>query len=196
LIAEQGVSPGARVLDYGCADQPYRSCFPATAEYVGADLPGNPVAALEIGPDAGLPVDDESFDLVLSTQVLEHVENPSHYLAESSRVLRSGGRLVLSTHGMMFFHPDPVDLWRWTCQGLRRAVGDAGLEVMHFEGIMGLAATGLQFVQDALLVRMPARAHAPFAYVMQALVALADRFESQERRNLNALVFAVVATKP
>ncbi len=82
--------------------------------------------------------------MVLSTQVLEHVDRPGLYLAECHRVLRPGGRMLLSTHGIMVFHPDPVDYWRWTCDGLQRAVRDAGFEIVRFEGIVGLAATGIQ----------------------------------------------------
>jgi SAM-dependent methyltransferase len=187
---------GGRVLDYGCADVPYRRLFPPDAEYVTADLPGNPEASVEINADGSVPCEDESFDVVLSTQVLEHVGDPALYLSECHRVLRPGGRLLLSTHGMMLYHPDPVDYWRWTCAGLRRVVEDAGLEIVRFEGIMGLGATGLQFTQDAMLGGIPRLLRPALCLFMQALVALADRLESRESRDLNALVFALVAVKP
>src|SRR5215208_1728442 len=61
----------ARVLDYGCADRPYRRLFPADADYVAADLPGNPEATVSIAPDGTVPVEDRSCDVVVSTQVLE-----------------------------------------------------------------------------------------------------------------------------
>jgi hypothetical protein len=40
------VPPGGRVLDYGCADVPYRYFFGADVDFVAADLPGNPAATL------------------------------------------------------------------------------------------------------------------------------------------------------
>ena len=40
--------------------------------------------------------------------------------ASSRRVTRPGGRVLLSTHGAMVYHPNPVDLWRWTRAGLER----------------------------------------------------------------------------
>lgn len=196
LARDLHVGPDARVLDYGCADQPYRRFFPPTIDYVGADLPGNPQADVALRPDGSVPVDDASVDAVLSTQVLEHVEDPGLYLAECARVLRPGGRLLLSTHGIMVYHPDPVDLWRWTGEGLQRAVRDAGLEVERVEGIMGLGATGLQLVQDAYYWRLPAPLRPAFAFVVQLLARLADRLETREARRLNALVFALVARKP
>lgn len=187
---------GTRILDYGCADQPYRRFFGPGVEYLGADLPGNPDAALEIAPDGTVPLADGSVDAVLSTQVLEHVTDPALYLAECARVLRPGGRMLLSTHGLMVYHPDPVDYWRWTCAGLQREVEGAGLRVVRFEGIMGLTATGLQFIQDAWYWRVPGPLHHLVALVLQSLIKLAEHFERRESRDMNALVFAMVAEKP
>jgi SAM-dependent methyltransferase len=196
LSRELNCPADGRVLDYGCADLPYRGFFPESVEYLAADLQGNPDATLLLGPDGTVPVGDGSVDVVLSTQVLEHVADPSLYLSECRRVLRPGGRMLLSTHGFMVYHPDPVDLWRWTCAGLREAVERAGLTVVRFEGIMGLPASGLQFFQDGFLYRLPERLRRPFAYVMQRAIAFVDRHEPADSRDLNALVFALVAEKP
>ena len=196
MVTSLSMGPRPRVLDYGCADIPYRHLFPSHADYVAADLPGNPRADLEIAPDGRAPVPDGSVDVVLSTQVLEHVADPALYLSECFRVLRPGGQLLLSTHGIMVYHPDPEDYWRWTCAGLQRAVADAGLEVERFEGIMGLGATGLQLFQDSLYWRLPRPLDAVLALVLQTAVRLVERFEGPEARRQNALVFALVARRP
>jgi SAM-dependent methyltransferase len=185
-----------RVLDYGCADMPYRRFFPPSVQYLAADLPGNLEATIMIDADGTVPVDDVSVDAVLSTQVLEHVADPALYLRECARVLRPGGRLLLSTHGFMVYHPDPVDFWRWTSAGLREEVSRAGLDVVRFEGIMGLSATGLQLFQDAIMYRVSARLHPAIAFVTQSLIALVDRGEPASTRDTNALVFGLVAEKP
>ena len=195
LIPALRTAPGTTVLDFGCADMPYRSRFDADVVYIGADLPGNPDATLDIAPDGTVPIDDVSIDAVISTQVLEHVGDPATYLAECERVLRPGGRVLLTTHGLMVYHPDPVDYWRWTCAGLRRQIEAAGFTIVHFEGIMGLTATGLQLVQDAWYWRIGPLRHL-FALVVQSLIRLAERCEPAGSRDLNALVFAVVAEKP
>jgi SAM-dependent methyltransferase len=195
LAAQLRLAPGARILDYGCADVPYRRFFARDVEYLAADLPGNPDATLTIADDGTVPVADASVDAVLSTQVLEHVADPALYLAECARVLRPGGRLLLSTHGLMVYHPDPVDYWRWTCDGLRRAVREAGLEVVAFEGIMGITATGLQLVQDGWYWRLPRPLRPLLALVLQTLIRIADRLEPAGSRELNAMVFALVAER-
>lgn len=196
LARDLHTPPGATVVDFGCAELPYRHFFSPDVRYLGADLPGNAHASVEITSAGTLPLRDASADVVLSTQVLEHVADPALYLAEAHRVLRPGGRMLLSTHGMMVYHPDPVDFWRWTCAGLRRAVTGAGFRVVRFEGVMGLAATGIQLVQDAALSRVPRRLRPGFALATQSLVRGADRIQGDESRRLNALVFALVAERP
>lgn len=186
---------GARVLDYGCADMPYRSLFPMNFEYLGADLPGNPHATIEIDCDGCLSIADSSVDVVLSSQVLEHVEAPSRYLEECWRVLRPGGTLLLSTHGLMTYHRDPVDYWRWTGEGLKKIVADHGFQIREFQGVMGLAATGLQFFQDATLAGLPKILWRPYCLILQLAISLFDRMHSERSKQLNALVYIVRAEK-
>lgn len=190
------LAAGARVLDYGCATQPYRHLFDSGVDYVGADLRGNPVAQVELREDGSVPLPDSSFDVILSTQVLEHVIDPASYLSECHRLLKPGGSLVLSTHGIMYYHPDPEDYWRWTPAGLEKVVEEAGLEVADIRGVMGLAAAALQLLQAATLGHLPAKLRRPCTLVFQRLIAMSDRRYSETTRVRNALVLAVRATKP
>ncbi len=196
LSRDLRVPPRGRILDYGCADVPYRDFFGSDADFVAADLAGNPQATLLLNSDGTVPAPSDSFDAVMSTQVLEHVIDPDRYLAECYRVLRPGGRLLLSTHGIFVYHPDPVDLWRWTSAGLRFAVERAGFEVVRFEGIIGLLATGIQLVQDAVYWRLPTPLRPVLALCLQTLVRVADRLEGPASREMNAQVFGLVASKP
>ena len=109
-----------RLLDVGCGEMPYRPLFePHAGEIVGMDTWDNPRAALH-GAIEAIPAPDASFDVVLCAQVLEHVDDPARGIRELHRVTRPGGRVLLSTHGTMVYHPNPVDLWRWTGAGLER----------------------------------------------------------------------------
>jgi SAM-dependent methyltransferase len=62
-----------------------------------------------------LPFAEESFDVVVSDQVLEHVEgNPQQAVDETRRVLKPGGVSLHTTCFMYPGHPDPKDFWRFT----------------------------------------------------------------------------------
>jgi len=196
LSRDLNVGDGSRVLDYGAAESPYRDFFPRAATYVAADLPGNPRADLTLAADGTLPAPDGSFDTILSTQVLEHVPDPARYLSEAHRLLRPGGRILVSTHGVFIYHPDPEDYWRWTAAGLEQQLTNAGFRVVRVEGMLGLLPMGLQLVQDAIYWHLPRLLRAPFALLMQGLIALADRLHGDESRRYNAQVYGVVAEKP
>jgi SAM-dependent methyltransferase len=108
-----------RVLDVGSGIKPYYPFFAAHAsEFVGVDL-ANPDADLQ-APAEAMPVEDGSYELVLCNQVLEHVDDPDAVVRELHRVTAPGGRVLASTHGVMVYHPNPDDLWRWTHTGLER----------------------------------------------------------------------------
>ena len=123
------------VVDYGCGTKPYRSLFTSAARFIGADLTAKEPEDVALRADFGLPLADGSVDAVLSTQVLEHVPDVEVYLAECRRVLRPGGKLLLSTHGTWVHHPagEVGDFWRWTHSGLARDVERAGFRVLALE---------------------------------------------------------------
>src|SRR5690348_2127 len=100
--------PCESFLDAGCGDGRYlRALDAALPERVaGVDISERiletahtaiPRAELRQGNLEALPFDDDAFELVLCTQVLEHVLDAAAGVAELARVLRSGGRLVIST---------------------------------------------------------------------------------------------------
>lgn len=115
-----------RVLDVGCGTKPYEPLFSAyAASYVGIDSIENPRADLR-GSIEALPVADESIDVVLCIQVLEHTEDPMRAVSELRRVTARGGRVLASTHGVMPYHPAPADYWRWTHPGLEKLFRENG----------------------------------------------------------------------
>jgi SAM-dependent methyltransferase len=114
-----------RVLDVGCGDRPYDPLLAGAAEMVGFDRPGNPHADLH-GSIESIPADAASFDVVLCLQVLEHVSDPAQAVRELRRVVRPGGVVLATTHGVYPFHPNPEDLWRWTQTGLERLFAENG----------------------------------------------------------------------
>ena len=135
------VEAPARILDIGCGDMPYYPLFAGVSEeYVGTDIEPGPNVT-HVCPVEALDIDAGSFDVVLCTQVLEHSRDPAQALREIARVLRPGGHAFVTTHGVWPFHPYPVDLWRWTQQGLETLVADTpGLTLEQLVAHRGTAS--------------------------------------------------------
>lgn len=98
------VPAGARVLDVGAGSCPYREAF-AHCRYETQDFTQLKPEQLRYGGYGGIdhvcdaraiPVPDHSFDAVLCTEVLEHVPDPVAVVRELGRVLKPGGRLILT----------------------------------------------------------------------------------------------------
>jgi len=62
---------------------------------------------------------DESFDVVICTEVLEHSLNPFLAVTELHRILREGGYLLVTTPFNLRIHGPSPDCWRFTEEGLR-----------------------------------------------------------------------------
>jgi 2-polyprenyl-3-methyl-5-hydroxy-6-metoxy-1,4-benzoquinol methylase len=106
------VQPGERVLDVGCGEGPFAAALlDAGARVVGIDVAAEPLRRagalrpeldLRVVPAAGpWDLEDASFDVVWAGETIEHVQDTAAWLSEVRRVLRPGGRLLLSTpaHG-------------------------------------------------------------------------------------------------
>jgi SAM-dependent methyltransferase len=185
------------LADFGCGDMPYREVIePLVGKYLGIDLAMNPKAEHHIDFDSKTTLPDNYADIVLSNQVLEHVDTPSGYLQEAFRILKPGGSMIISTHGYWFYHPTPNDYWRWTSAGLRKTIEAEGFEINSFYGIMGLSASGLQLFQDGICVKLPKFLVPPFALVMQTLIILFNKINSQEQRDRDGAIYVIVARKP
>jgi len=124
---------GGEVLDVGCGRQPYRRFLRAT-RYVGLDVDTPVTRALRKADlfydGRRIPFAAASFDAVLCSQVLEHVFAPEEFLAEIRRVLRPGGRLVLTVPFVWDEHEQPADFARYSSFGLRALLERNGFEVV------------------------------------------------------------------
>jgi SAM-dependent methyltransferase len=143
LALERSLSTcSGRVLDIGCGLQPYRPMLgEGVTEYVGLDREGELSNPTVVGSAESLPFGDATFDVVLSTQVLEHVPEPARALTEAVRVLKPGGRLVLTVPGVWPTHEAPHDYWRFTRHGLKRLLDDHGIACEEPEALGKLWAT-------------------------------------------------------
>jgi 2-polyprenyl-3-methyl-5-hydroxy-6-metoxy-1,4-benzoquinol methylase len=120
-----------RLLDVGCGQRPYeKTFFSGAREYIGADYQTDRSKPDIICSALDLPVPDNSFDTVTSTEVLEHVPDPLRALREMNRVLKPGGYLILATPMYWPRHDLPYDFFRYPYDGLLYLMNESGFKVV------------------------------------------------------------------
>jgi SAM-dependent methyltransferase len=194
FVVKNYVEAKERLLDYGSGTSPYRLFFKeAIKEYVSADIKLNETAQIHLDDRGCVPLKDKFFDYVLSTQVLEHVDDPKLYLSEAKRLLKNDGLLILSTHGYWLYHPTPNDYWRWTSAGLKKILNESGFEIVYFKGILNRSAVGIQLFQDGLFFKLPSFLRPFLCFFTQLGIILFDKLSSNASRNADACDYVIVA---
>lgn len=123
-----------RVLDVGCGNRPYEPLVKAS-EYVGLEL-DTPENRASKDADAfydgrSFPFPDRSFDAVICNQVLEHVFEPVPFVGEIARVLKDGGRLLLTVPFVWDEHEQPRDFARYSSFGLAALLQRHGFAILQ-----------------------------------------------------------------
>jgi SAM-dependent methyltransferase len=143
-VADQArsIPRGWRVLDVGAGSCRYRPLF-AHCEYRSQDFcahapttegpmpeQGWAYGAIDYVSDAAaIPVPDASFDAVLSTEMLEHVPDPIAVVRELGRIVRPGGKLMLTAPLGSGLHQTPDHFYGgFTPFWYERYLGEAGFE--------------------------------------------------------------------
>ena len=105
--------------------------------YVKIDLDAldDPSTVVANAEDLRGIVTDNSQDVVLALELLEHTEHPDRILREMARVCRPDGHLVITVPGKSYpKHEFPVDLWRIGDRTLRQLFEDGhGFRVLRCE---------------------------------------------------------------
>ncbi|MBI2415261.1 MAG: class I SAM-dependent methyltransferase [Candidatus Kerfeldbacteria bacterium] len=168
------------LLDLGCGTKPYRSVFTGATTYTGLDIvPGAQVDI--VGEAWNLPFPDASFDVLISTQVLEHTRDLDSTIKEIQRVVKPGGYIFISAPFAFVEHGQPYDYWRFTQFGLRHLLRN--FTIVSITGLSGyintlcrLLNTLLQYFPYSWIILAPTfMFFNVFALAVDALVATLAR---------------------
>jgi SAM-dependent methyltransferase len=190
-----------RLLDIGCGTKPYRPLLAAhVSEHVGLDR--GPCRSgsgeLDLAATAyAIPLRDASFDTVLCSDVLEHLEEPRAALAEAFRVLKPRGYAIYTAPLFWHLHEEPRDFFRYTRHGLDHLFSTCGFEVVEITALTGFAVTFAQQLAYALCrLRRGGRWNPlwwlvpPVVQLVQALGFVLHRIDRSESFTAEYLVVA------
>lgn len=171
------------VLDAGAGDGAYRRHFDRfsyeSADFVKLDKEYDSEITY-VGDLAELPVADDRFDLVVITQVLEHLPDPLRVLRELRRVLKPKARIWASCPLFYEEHEQPYDFYRYTRFGLAHLFEQAGYREIEIEWLEGYMAT-IGYELDVASRALPRRAR-PLAIALRAASGLAARSDLRRKR--------------
>ena len=222
-VAQQAASlpAGTRVLDVGAGSCPYRPLF-AHCDYRTQDFTGLKDDQLRHGgygqidyicDAAAIPAPDASFDAVLCTEVIEHLAEPEKVIHEFARLLRPGGRLMLTAPLGSGIHQEPHHYFGgFTPWWHRRVLEAAGFESIHVDANAGsfrfFSQESLRFVAGTMPFRrlplLPSLLWLPFwllllpvlAGLVPLAAALLDRYDREQRFTIGYHVTAVRRSAP
>jgi len=130
-----------RLLDLGCGKVPFHALY---RQYVSGTVcvdwsnsphgDGHLDAECDLTKD--LPFADASFDCILLSDVLEHIPTPDRLWREMSRLLKPGGKLLLSVP-FFYWLREPYDYYRYTHYALRRFAEATGFEIILIKELGG-----------------------------------------------------------
>ena len=162
---------GDRVLDYGCGDGALLGALhqrlgrqahelhgfdpnPLAVQLAGAMLRSHGVQATIHGSTASLP--PNYYDRVMCTEVIEHATTPGNLLLDFARVLKPGGRLVVTTPIRLTEVPgDPNHVREWFPGEFAQLFEDGPWRVLAHEQVVPAAAAEVYFWRPIIFARIP-----------------------------------------
>lgn len=127
--------PGT-LLDFGCGSKPYKHYFKNAVEYVGLDIEksghSHKDETIDVYYDGKtIPFEKNHFDSIFASEVFEHIFNLEEILPEINRVLKTGGKLLISCPFAWPEHEIPYDFARYSSFGIRAIMERQGFKVVE-----------------------------------------------------------------
>ena len=149
-----------RILDAGAGGLQGRQLLtPYCNEYISVDI-ANQRGDLDIVADVQdlTSIDDQQFDCIYCSQVLEHLPRPGSAISEFFRVLKPGGTVLIAAPHLSALHEEPHDYYRYTQHGLRYLLESNGFEIEHMStagGLITFIAHPFSYVLNSIFWRLP-----------------------------------------
>ena len=130
------ISPNSVIFDLGAGESHFRDLLSRFKEVLSVDL--FPYQKIDVVADftKEVPLRDSSGDIVVISNVLEHIIEPQFFLNECVRVLKSGGTIVGTAPFLLWVHQEPYDYNRFTDFMLKHILEEAGFTDVRVESVV------------------------------------------------------------
>jgi SAM-dependent methyltransferase len=199
-IAALGLAPGERVLDIGSGTGEHARALAEvvgeTGEAIGLDPnPGMRAEAQRRAPRVrfvdgnayALPFPDGSLDAVTCERVFQHLEHPDRAMAEIARVLRPGGRVVITDTdwATAIIHPGDPEIVRVMTEAMRGGVVDP-LAARRLPGLLARAGLTVEDIGSQALIQSPAAATGPLVRMLGRMAVDRGVIDDEQRERFLA----------
>ena len=179
----------------------YGNLFPKITKYLTLDIKS------ECKPDIiasidNIPLENDSIDSIICTQVIGDVVDPSKVIKEFYRVVRPGGVVLLSESFMNEIHGEPFDYWRFTSYGLKNLFESNGFNIVKLEQVGGffsvMAQNQIRYLIERLKLnngRLLAKLFCPIINLFGRLLIWLDKKDVSLANKKFAIGWLVIANK-
>lgn len=190
------------VLDAGSGDgERYKNLFKFD-KYVTLDIDSSHGADI-VGSIENIPFESESFDSIISTQVLEHVKNPQKAANEFYRVLKPGGHCLVTVPQLNELHEEPNDYFRFTKFGLKEIFENSGFKIILMEKRGGFWTANTQMKTRYIIDLFNLNRHTwlakifnPFFLICGWLSIFIDELDKSRANQKHTLGWLAIIQKP
>lgn len=144
---------GKKTNKRGYFSPPYDKC--KSWKYLNND---NTVSPDYLASADAMPLADRSFDMVLMTEVIEHLREPEKAISEAYRVLRKNGLFIASAPFLYPIHADPDDFQRWLpskYNQILKEVGFSSISILPMGGFCAVVHDLIKTIENNIFITFP-----------------------------------------
>lgn len=188
-FVKEGCFEAENILDFGCGDQRHREPLSKYGNYTGLDVSsrGDNQESIVIYDGIDVPLESNSFDLIVCTEVLEHVVDLNKTMSEMKRILKPGGCAIITIPFFWIEHEMPYDFRRFTSIGMQQFMEEAGFKTKTLKKLGGssvlvqIALVSLRAKLSRFIGRVLANILFGVLIAPMNLASLLSPFKSEDR---------------
>jgi len=157
-FSKNHIKPWNKMLDFGCWNSPYRDLYmKKNINYIGIDIGDSPEFNpwYIVYPGGKTSFTNNEFDIIVSTQVFEHLNDPKFYASELERITKKWGYILITVAHLREHHPYPYHYQNLTIDSIQELfthseIIDIKGDTSEFQNVAMLSAKAISKINKYL----------------------------------------------